>query len=152
MFNLKIYSKSILTPVILGSLISFFISSSIDYNTLQRPILSPPSVVFPIVWTILYILMGFSYGFLKSNNLNDSKVDSIYYFQLIVNLLWPIIFFVFKMRLFAFFWIIFLIILVINMIIKFYNKNIWSGLIQIPYLIWLLFATYLNLAIYLLNK
>lgn len=152
MFNLKIYSKSILTPVILGSIISFFISSSIDYNTLQRPILSPPSVVFPIVWTVLYILMGFSYGFLKTNNLNDSKSDSIYYFQLIVNLLWPIIFFVFKMRLFAFFWIIFLIILVINMIIKFYNKNIWSGLIQIPYLIWLLFATYLNLAIYLLNK
>ena len=152
MFNLKIYSKSILTPVILGSIISFFISSSIDYNTLQRPILSPPSVVFPIVWTVLYILMGFSYGFLKTNNLNDSKSDSIYYFQLIVNLLWPIIFFVFKMRLFAFFWIIFLIILVINMIIKFYNKNIWSGLIQIPYFIWLLFATYLNLAIYLLNK
>ena len=152
MFNLKIYSKSILTPVILGSIISFFISSSIDYNTLQRPILSPPSVVFPIVWTVLYILMGFSYGFLKTNNLNDSKSDSIYYFQLIVNLLWPIIFFVFKMRLFAFFWIIFLIILVINMIIKLYNKNIWSGLIQIPYLIWLLFATYLNLAIDLLNK
>lgn len=152
MFNLKIYLKSILTPVILGTIISFLISGSIDYDTLQHPVLSPPSVIFPIVWSILYILMGFSYGILKNNNLNDSKIDSIYYLQLIVNLLWPIIFFVLKLRLLAFFWIVFLIILVINMIIQFYKKNILSGILQIPYLIWLLFATYLNLAVYLLNK
>ena len=123
-----------------------------DYDTLQKPILSPPSIVFPIIWSILYILMGVSYGILKDNNLVDKDINFIYYLQLFFNLLWPIAFFVLKWRLFAFIWIILLAILILAMIIKFYNKNKLSGLLQIPYLIWTIFATYLNLAVYLLNK
>lgn len=152
MSNLKIYVKSILITIILGGLVGFIISGYIDYNSLQKPLLAPPSSLFPIVWTILYILMGISYGILKSNNLVDSKINLIYYSQLIVNLLWPIAFFVLKWRFFAFLWIILLVVLVINMIIQFYNKNQLSGLLQIPYLLWLLFATYLNLGVYLLNR
>ena len=152
MSNLKIYVKSILITVILGGLVGFIISGYIDYNSLQKPPLAPPSSSFPIVWTILYILMGISYGILKSNNLVDSKISLIYYSQLIVNLLWPSAFFVLKWRFFAFLWIILLVVLVINMIIQFYNKNQLSGLLQIPYLLWLLFATYLNLGVYLLNR
>lgn len=152
MSNLKIYVKSILITVILGGLVGFVISGYIDYSSLQKPPLAPPSSLFPIVWTILYILMGISYGILKSNNLVDSKINLIYYSQLIVNLLWPIAFFVLKWRFFAFLWIILLVVLVINMIIQFYNKNQLSGLLQIPYLLWLLFATYLNLGVYLLNR
>lgn len=152
MSNFKIYLKSILTTVILGTVVGFIISGFIDYNTLEKPFLAPPSSIFPVVWTILYILMGVSYGILKSNGLVDSKINLIYYSQLIVNLLWPIAFFVLEWRLFAFLWIILLIILVINMIIKFYNKNQLSGFLQIPYLIWLIFAAYLNLGVYLLNK
>ena len=152
MSNLKIYVKSILITVILGGLVGFVISGYIDYSSLQKPPLAPPSSLFPIVWTILYILMGISYGILKSNNLVDSKINLIYYSQLIVNLLWPIAFFVLKWRFFAFLWIILLVVLVINMIIQFYNKNQLSALLQIPYLLWLLFATYLNLGVYLLNR
>lgn len=152
MSNLKIYVKSILFPLILGGIVGFLISSYIDYNSLQMPPFAPPSFLFPIVWSILYILMGISYGILKSNNLVDSKINLIYYSQLMVNLLWPIVFFVLKWRLFAFLWIILLVVLVVNMIIQFYNKNQLSGLLQIPYLLWLLFATYLNLGVYLLNR
>lgn len=151
MLKFKVFLKSILIPVIIGGIVGLIISGSIDYNSLQKPVLSPPSILFPIVWTILYILMGISYGILKSNNLTDSKINLIYYLQLFVNAMWSIIFFTLKFRLFAFIWIIILDILVIIMIIKFYNKNKLSGLLQVPYLLWILFASYLNLSIYLLN-
>ena len=151
MNKISIYVKSILVPVILGGIIGFIISNFIDYNSLEKPFLAPPSIVFPIIWTILYILMGVSYGRLKSKQLTDEKINVIYYLQLAINLLWPIFFFVFKWRLFAFFWIILLDIVVIKMIIEFYKKDKLAGLIQIPYLLWLIFASYLNLGIYILN-
>ena len=152
MSKFKIYVKSIIIPVVLGSIVGFIISGSIDYNTLIKPSFAPPSIVFPIVWSILYILMGVSYGILKSNSLIDSSIDSIYYLQLFFNLLWPVIFFVLEARLLSVIWIIVLAILVIIMSIRFYNKNKLAGLMQIPYILWTLFASYLNLTIYLLNK
>ena len=152
MDKVKIYVKSIAIPVLVGVLVGLLTSSSMDYNMLQKPPLAPPGIVFPIVWTILYILMGVSYGILKSNNLTDSDIDSIYYGQLFVNALWSIIFFNFKWRLFAFLWIILLAVLVVVMIIRFYNKNKIAGLLQIPYILWIVFASYLNLGFYLLNR
>ena len=152
MSKFKTYAKSILIPLIVGGVIGLIISGSIDYNSLEKPFLAPPSILFPIMWTILYILMGISYGILKDKTLVNKEINLIYYIQLFVNALWPIAFFVLKWRLFAFFWIILLAILIIIMIIKFYKKNKLSGLLQIPYLLWTLFATYLNLSIYLLNK
>lgn len=152
MNKINTYITSILIPVILGSIVGFIVSGFIGYNSLQKPFLAPPSITFPIVWSILYILMGISYGILKSNNLTDRKIDLIYYIQLGVNLLWPIIFFILKWRLFAFIWIILLAILILVMIKEFYNKNKIAGLLQIPYLLWTLFAGYLNIAFYLLNK
>lgn len=152
MSKLKTYAKSILIPVIIGGIVGLIISGSIDYNSLQKPFLSPPSILFPIMWTILYVLMGISYGILEDKSLIDSKIKIIYYLQLFVNALWSIIFFTFKWRLFGFIWIILLDILVITMIINFYKKDKLSGLLQIPYLLWSLFASYLNLFIYLLNK
>lgn len=149
---MKIYIKSILIPVIVGGIVGLIISSSIDYNSLERPFLAPPSIAFPIVWTILYILMGVSYGILKSKQLTDWEIDLIYYIQLGVNSLWSIFFFLVKWRLFSFIWIIVLTILIIIMILKFYNKDKVAGLLQIPYLLWVLFASYLNIAIYILNK
>ena len=96
--------------------------------------------------------MGISYGILKSKSLTDKKIDLIYYIQLAVNAAWSIIFFLLKWRLFAFIWILLLDILVILMIIKFYKKDKTAGFLQIPYILWTLFASYLNLAIYILNK
>lgn len=152
MNNIKIYIKTILVPVIIGGIVGLIISSTIDYNTLQKPFLAPPSMLFPIVWTILYILMGVSYGILKNNNLTDKEISLIYYIQLAFNSLWSIFFFLLKWRLFSVIWIIVLDILVVLMIIKFYKKNKLAGLLQIPYLLWVLFASYLNIAIYILNK
>lgn len=152
MSKFKIYAKSILIPVIVGALVGFIISGSIDYNSLQKPFLAPPSILFPIIWSILYVLMGVSYGILDSNSLVDSEINSIYYLQLLVNALWPIFFFVLKWRLFAFLWILLLLALVVVMIIRFYRKNKVAGLLQLPYLLWTTFATYLNLGVYLLNR
>lgn len=151
MKNLSIYIKSILVPVLIGGIVGIIISGYMDYSSLVKPSFAPPAILFPIVWTILYILMGVSYGILKSNSLANDKINTIYYSQLFVNALWPIFFFVFKWRLFSFIWILLLIVLVILMIKEFYAKNKVAGLLQIPYLIWIVFASFLNLAIYLLN-
>ena len=137
--------KDILIPVIMGGIIGLIISPFMNYQNLTKPPFSPPGIVFPIVWTILYIIMGYSFN--KQNEQNKT----IYYTQLIVNGLWSIIFFIFKWYLLSSIWIVLLIILVIIMIYKFYNENKLSGLINLPYLIWLLFALYLSIGVYLLN-
>lgn len=152
MKNFGLYLKSILFPVIVGGIVGLIISNFMDYNTLVKPPLAPPSILFPIMWTILYILMGISYGIIKQKSILDMDVQFIYYLQLFVNALWSIFFFVFKIRLFSFFWIILLALLIFIMIVKFYQKNKLSGLLQIPYFVWVLFASYLNLAFYILNK
>ena len=152
MSKVKLYAKSIIIPVIVGGIVGLIISKSLDYNLLQKPPLSPPSIVFPIMWTILYILMGISYGILDSRGLNDKSVKLIYYVQLFVNALWSIFFFTLKWRLFSFLWILLLDVLVFVMIVEFYKKSKVSGLLQIPYILGCLFASYLNFAIYLLNR
>ncbi len=151
MKNLVTYIKSILVPVLLGTAVGFIISGSMNYSSLIQPSFAPPAIVFPIVWTILYTLIGVSYGILKSNNLTNDKINTIYYWQLFVNLLWTVFFFVFDWKLFSFIWILLLIVLVIMMIKEFYAQNKVAGLLQIPYLIWLIFASILNLSIYILN-
>lgn len=151
MSKLKIFSKAILVPVVIGFIVGLIISNYMDYSSLSKPLLAPPSIVFPIVWTILYILMGISYGIIDYEGKIDSEINIIYYPQLFVNLLWSIIFFVLKWRLLSFLWIILLIVLVCIMIFKFYKRNKVASLIQIPYLLWIIFASYLNISFYLLN-
>ena len=152
MSKFRIYAKSILIPVGVGLIVGAITSSSIQYNTLIKPVFAPPSILFPIVWTILYVLMGISYGILKSKSLVNPEINFIYYLQLFVNAMWSIIFFTFEWRLFAFIWLLILILLIIGMIIEFYKKDKVAGLLQIPYLLWALFASFLNLSIYLLNR
>lgn len=137
--------KNILIPTFLGGLVGIIINPFMNYQNITKPPLSPPGITFPVVWTILYIIMG--YSFYKQNEQNKT----IYYTQLIVNLLWSIFFFIFKWYLFSSLWIILLIILVIIMIKNFYQKNKISGLLNIPYLIWLFFALYLSFGVYFLN-
>ena len=152
MKNKWILAKNIILPIALGELVGLIISQFMDYNTLQKPPLSPPGFIFGIVWSILYLLMGIAYGMLVYKGKSDAEVSKIYWTQLIINLIWPILFFVFKIRLFTSVWIILLLILVIDMIIKFYKKDKIIGYSQIPYLLWIMFATYLNIGVYILNK
>ena len=152
MSKLRNYATAIAVPLLLGAAVGFLTMGSMDYDSLNHPPLSPPGILFPIVWTILYILMGVSYGMIRQTGRPESSFLLIYYLQLGVNLLWPIAFFLLKWRLFAFFWIILLDVLVLVMVFKFYSKDRTTGLLQIPYAVWVIFATYLNLGVYLLNK
>ena len=142
----------ILIPLFLGSIVGFLTSGSNNYNEIVQPSFAPPGILFPIVWTILYILMGISsYIVSESNDYNKNSALVVYWVQLVVNLLWSFLFFSFKLYFFAFLWILLLIFLVVVMIRRFYSISKISGIIQIPYLLWLIFASILNLSIYILN-
>lgn len=138
-------------PLLLGSIVGFIISGYIDYNSLIKPSLAPPSWLFPVMWSIIYLLMGVSYYLLKKDDFDDLLTSRIYYIQLFVNLLWSIIFFVFKFRLLSVIWIILLDGIVLYMIYLFLRRKKISGYLNIPYMLWILFATYLTIGIYILN-
>ena len=126
--------KSILIPLG-GGLIIGLLSNTTNYSLII------PAIVFPIVWTILYILMGISSYLVK----RDGGNLSIYYLQLIVNFLWPLIYFNLNAKFLALIIIIILIILVINMISYFKEYNKLAAKLQLPYLIWLALALSLNI-------
>lgn len=150
--NYKKLILFIIVTFIVGGLFSFFIDMKGYYNSLNRPPLSPSGIIFPIAWSILYLLMSISlYIVSETKSLDIESSYIIYILQLVVNSLWTLLFFGLKLRLFSFIWILLLIVLVIIMIKDFYSKNKVAGLLQIPYLLWLIFAGYLNLMIYILN-
>lgn len=119
-----------------------------DTDFLVKPLLFPPKILFPIVWTILYFLMSISLYLSSKYNKNLYKVYGI---QLILNSLWSPLFFMFKTYLFSTIELLILIIFVEIMIEEMKQENKLSAYLQIPYFIWLLFALYLNVSIYILN-
>lgn len=122
----------------------------IDFNTdyLIKPALFPPKILFPIVWTILYILMSIS---LYLSSKYDNEVYKLYSIQLVLNSLWSPLFFMFKTYLFSTIELIILLFIVIIMMYQMYLKNKTAGYLQIPYVIWLIFALFLNVSIFILN-
>ena len=123
------------------------------YSALLQPPMAPPGWLFPVVWTILYILMGVSAYLVYECDTEEKYIGlAVYVLQLIFNFLWLIIFFNIRNLLFAFVWLVFLWVLVLAMTISFYKVNKTAGLLQIPYLLWVTFAGYLNIALYILNK
>ncbi len=137
-------------PLILGSIVGFVIKDFMDYSSLNQPPLAPPGIVFPIAWTILYLLMGISYYLYRKVDDNKTFI-TVYYLQLFLNLTWTFIFFVFKMRFLAIFGILAIILLVFYLIKKFWNIKKESAYLLIPYLFWLVFVMYLTIGIFLLN-
>ncbi len=149
--NYKKLLLFILITFAIGSFFAFLTNNTSFYNKLVKPI-DIPSYIFPIVWTILYLLMSISaYLISESNDFDKDIALAIYFIQLTVNSFWTLFFFGFNFYLFSAFWIILLIVLVALMIYKFYKINKISGYLNIPYLLWLLFALYLNYMIYYLN-
>lgn len=149
--NYKKLIMFIIVTFAIGSLFAFLTGNNSLYSTLNKPI-NVPSIVFPIVWSILYLLMAISaYMISESNDYNKETALIIYFIQLIVNSLWTLFFFGLRLYLFSFFWILLLIVLVCIMIYKFYKINKIAGYLNIPYLLWLIFAAYLNYMIYYLN-
>ena len=150
--KVKTYAKNIAIPLVLGTVVGLLTRPGEAFDSLTKPPLAPPAILFPIVWSILYTLMGVSYSRLELRRLNDDGTKLIYYTQLVFNLLWPIAFFALGWRLFALIWIVVLDLLVAAMVVRFYKSEKLSGQLQIPYLIWVLFATYLNAGFYVLNR
>ena len=137
-------------PLICGSLIGVLISNFMDYSSLVKPPIAPPGYIFPIAWSIIYLLLGLSFLLYKSKN-NSPTLDKVYYLSLAINLLWSIFFFIFKWYLFTCIWTIILLLSVIYLLKLFYYQNRISFYLNLPYLIWLTFATYLTFSIYFLN-
>ncbi len=153
----KIYYKQLIISLAI-SLGTGFLSGLVsmmgmeNFENANKPPLTPPNYLFPIVWTILFILMGISaYIIFKSDELAKSNALIVYGIQLLVNFFWPIFFFNMSAYLFSFIWIIVLWLLIIIMIKMFYQISKTAALLQIPYLLWVTFAAYLNFGVYLLN-
>ena len=148
---------SIAIPLLLGGLTSLLIPNIKPiYSELIRPAFSPPSIVFPIVWTILYILMGmasYKVYVLKYDNIEVDSALFVYAIQLLLNFLWSFIFFGFRLYGLAFVELILLVIFVILTIKRFYEKaGKKPALLLVPYLIWLIYAGVLNFFIWMLNE
>lgn len=122
------------------------------YSTLHLPPLSPPGIVFPFVWAVLYLLMGISaYLIATSDSPNKKAALTVYAISLLVNVLWTPIFFRANNYLAAFVWLVLLWVLVLATIILFHRINKTAAFLLLPYLLWITFAGYLNLGVYLLN-
>ena len=142
-------------PLIVGWISSLITQGSMEvFETINKPYLSPPGWVFPVVWTILYILMGIASYIVLTSNQSQYKINTalaVYLIQLAFNFVWPIIFFNAQKYLLAFVWLIVLWVLILITTVLFGNISKTAGKLMIPYLLWVTFAGYLNYSIYMLN-
>ncbi len=155
--KIKPYIISILIALGVGGLSALLTMGSMDiYKEIKTPPLSPPSILFPIAWTALYILMGISAAMIYKDSFASVKEKKLalspYASSLIVNFAWSIIFFNFRAFLVAFVWLLFLLFLIIRTIFLYAKINKTAAHLQIPYAIWVAFAGYLNIGIFLLNR
>ena len=124
------------------------------YDLLTKPPATPPDWLFPVVWTLIYLLMGIAMGLVWRSSIGRARKEAtaLWSIQLAVNGLWPVLFFLLGAHGPAFFWLVGLIVLVLFMIADFSRRNAAAAWLSAPYLLWLLFAAYLNLGIWLLNR
>jgi tryptophan-rich sensory protein len=141
-------------PLIVGGLSGYFTASNIAtwYVTLNKPFFNPPNYLFGPVWTVLYLMMGISLGMIiNAKHKNKNKSLIIFSIQLVLNFFWSVIFFSLQSPGWAAIEIIAMWLSIIYMIRNFYKINKWAGWLQIPYLLWVTFASVLNISIYVLN-
>ncbi len=151
--NKKLKTKIvfILISLAVGGLSAFLTRGNMNvFDSIIKPPLTPPAVFFPIVWTILFTLMGISAARVYLENPQSGAIK-VFAANLIVNFFWSIIFFNMRAFGFSFVWLLLLIAIVSYMIVKFYQVDKVAAYLQLPYFFWLLFAGYLNLFIFLAN-
>jgi len=153
--NLRNLLIAVAIPLLVGAAAGLLTRDSMEvFENLQQPPFAPPGILFPIVWTILYTLMGIASYLVYTSGKELEEVSgalTVYGVQLVVNFLWPIVFFRFGWYTFAFFWLILLWVLVLYTILLFYRISKPAAWLMVPYLVWLTYAAYLNLGIVLLN-
>lgn len=152
---------AVFIPLAVGGLSAFLTKDAmLVFDSINKPPLAPPGIVFPIAWSILYVLMGISSYIIYNLDINKLNTEQIvlrkqtliiYVVQLIFNFFWSIIFFKFSMYKFAFVWLLILWIVVFLYIKTSFKLNKISSYLMIPYLVWMTFAGYLNLMIFILN-
>ena len=152
----KTYVVSVLIALAVGGLSALLTSGNMMISDeLVQPPLAPPAILFPIVWTILYVAMGIGAARVcivgKGMKVVTTEAIKTYAAQLAVNFFWSIIFFNFRAFLLAFLWLILLWILILVMLVRFAKVDDFATIINIPYLVWVTFAGYLNFMIYILN-
>jgi tryptophan-rich sensory protein len=142
-------------PLLVGSIAGFATTPNIKewYQYLQKPVFSPPNWIFGPMWTLLYIIMGVGLYLIWESEKNELRTRAlkVFFIQLAFNFAWSFIFFEFRLTGVAFFEIILVWISVLAMIITFYPVNKKAALLQIPYILWVTFASALNGAVWYLN-
>ena len=153
---IKTYVVAIAIPLTVGILSALFTKDNMDiYEEIIVPDIAPPSWLFPIVWTILYVLMGISSGLVYSNREREPEAArtglTTYAVSLVINFAWSIIFFNANAFLLAFIWLILLLYTILRTIYYYYKVDKIAAFLQIPYALWVAFAGYLNFYIWLMN-
>ncbi|MDO4808558.1 MAG: TspO/MBR family protein [Eubacteriales bacterium] len=147
---------AVLIPLAVGGASSVITRSAMtQYNSFNKPALSPPGWLFPVAWTILYILMGLASGIVFLSDCDpDVKRTAliIYVVQLVFNFFWSIFFFNMSLYLFSFIWLLAMWMMVIACTVLFWIANRAAGMMMLPYIAWSTFAAYLNLAVYLMSR
>ncbi len=154
--KIKPYVISIAIALSVGALSALFTKNSMNiYADIVTPPLAPPGWVFPVVWTILYVLMGISSAMVYTKYTKQPRIKKtglgVYALSLAVNFFWSIIFFNQRAFLFSLLWLILLWVLILVTILRYRKISKIAAYLQIPYLIWVTFALYLNYMIYILN-
>ena len=154
--NRKTWIIALGIPLLIGALSALLTSSQMeDFSKLQQPPLSPPAWLFPVVWTILYLLMGAASCLVWQSRCPEEKKRAalgFYAAQLFFNFFWSILFFDLQLWLLAFFWLLALWLLILTTMVLFFQCRKAAGWMLVPYALWVAFAGYLNLGIYFLNQ
>ena len=151
--TISAYVIAIVVCLFCGVLSAWVNAVKMDLSAYVQPKLSPPAWLFSIVWTILYVLMGISAARVSLSCCGE-RADALFLngIQLLVNFLWTVFFFSFSAFMLSFFWLLFLLLLVILTAVRFERCVPGAGKLQLPYILWLCFAAYLNLSIWMLNR
>ena len=149
------YLAGIIFTETVGIISAVFTRGDVQAYTAEiaKPFLSPPPIMFPVAWTVLYALMGWGAAAVYMSPKSEARTKALYLFavQLGFNFCWSFIFFTFRAFGTAFVWLVVLLILAAMMALAFWKVNRRAGLLQVPYLLWLMFAGYLNLSVWMLN-
>ena len=144
----------IAVPLVVGTVAALLAREGMAmFDAVIKPPLTPPAWLFPVCWTVLYVLMGIA-SYLVAVSDDDLRGNGIVFYgiQLILNFFWPLIFFNHSLYLFSFVWLVILWAMILVTMLKFYKISERAGDLMLPYILWVTFAGYLNFGIFLLNR